>query len=267
MDQIEKAVANPLLERLRIPGETFRLPSHGLFYESGELSPDVKNGEVEVYPMTAVDEIVLNTPDKLLSGRAIMEVFARCIPQIQKPDQLLSKDVDFLMVCLRMVSFGQFMEVNYHHNCEKGRNNTYSVDMQQMIRETKAIDPTTVKEEFTVTMPNGQVVVLKPMTYGNMVELYQTTALTKTDNISADEAEDLIVSTLVSVIKSVDGNINRVQIREWVMSIRLGWKKMLEKAAQEQTDWGVNFSTRQKCKDCGEELTIFVTANPVNFFM
>ena len=50
MDTSENIVPipNPLLASLRIPGETFRLPSHGLFYTDGELDDSVVNGEVEV---------------------------------------------------------------------------------------------------------------------------------------------------------------------------------------------------------------------------
>ena len=92
----EQPRSNPLLERIRIPGETFTLPSQGIFYKNGELDDDSKNGEVYIYPMVTYDEIVLKTPDKLFSGEAITEVFQRCVPQIKKPMELLAKDVDFI---------------------------------------------------------------------------------------------------------------------------------------------------------------------------
>lgn len=258
--------ANPLLEKLRIPGATYRLPSQGIFYDNGELDETVKKGEVEVYPMTAMEEIILATPDKLLSGKAIVEVFARCIPQIKKPDQLLTKDVDYLMVCLRAVSFGDFMDVSYTHNCENAKEHSYSVDLQRMIRETKAIDPTTVKEEYQTQLPNGQTVTLKPLTYGNVVELYQTTAMMKEDELLQHEAEEIVISTLVNVIRRVDDVDDKQMIREWVTKIPLGWKKQLESAAQQVSQWGVEFISHHKCRDCGQQMAIPVTANPVSFF-
>lgn len=257
---------NPLLAQLRIPGATYRLPSHGIFYDNGELDETVKKGEVEVYPMTAMEEIILATPDKLLSGKAITEVFARCIPQIRKPNELLTRDVDFLMVCLRAVSFGDYMDVSYTHTCKDAKEHTYSVDLQQMIRETKAIDPTTVNEEYKATLPNGQQVTLKPLTYGNVVDLYQTTAMMKEDELSQTEAEELVISTLVNVIRRVDQVEDKEMIREWVKKIPLGWKKQLEQAAQQVSQWGVDFVSRHKCKDCGAKMEIPVTANPVSFF-
>lgn len=258
--------ANPLLDRLRMPGATFKLPSQGVFYTDGELDASVKNGEVEVYPMTAIDEIVMSTPDKLISGKAIQEVFQRCIPQILKPADLLAKDVDFLMVALRSVSFGDTMEVSYEHDCEGAKNHTYTVNLQQMIRATKSVDPTLLAKEYQHTMPNGQQAVLKPLTYGHIVELYQMAAMTKANDLSEDDAQSLIINTLAGVIKSVDGITDRDLIREWVAKLPIGWKRQLEATAQSVTQWGVDFTSKQKCKDCKKTMDVHVTANPVSFF-
>lgn len=269
MDIVETIVPtpNPLLSNLRIPGETFRLPSHGLFYTDGELDDSVVNGEVEVYPMTAIEEVILSTPDKLMSGKAVMEIFARCIPQIKKPGQLLAKDVDFLMVCLRMVTFGQFMEVSYEHDCENAKEHSYMVDLQAMIRGTRALDATKLNEEYAYTTPNGQVVRLKPLTYSDIVQLYQTTALMKTDDVTEEESKKLIIDTLVSVIKSVDDVTDRAFILEWIEKVPLGWKRNIQKAAQSVSQWGIEFESKHVCQDCGEDIKIFVSPNPVSFFM
>jgi hypothetical protein len=258
---------NPLLVGLRLPGETFRLPSHGLFYYSGELDETVVNGELEVYPMTAMEEIILSTPDKLLSGKAVTEIFTRCIPQIKQPGKLLSRDVDFLLVCLRMVTFGPTMEITFQHNCENSKEQHYTVSLQDMIRNTRSIDATKMNEEYTHTLPNNQVVRLKPMTYDEVVTLFQTTAMTKTDELSEAEAHRLIVDTLVGVIRDVEGVTDKAFITEWLTTMSLGWKRGLERAAQSVSQWGTEFVTNQVCKDCGEPIRIGVSANPVNFFM
>ena len=263
----EQLNVNPLLGRLRIPGETFRLPSQGQFYTNGELDESVKNGEVEVNPMTAIDEIVLSTPDKLLSGKAIIEIFTNCIPQIKKPADLLAKDVDYLLVCLRMVTFGTTMELTYKHDCEKAKEHEYKIDVQQMLRDSKQIDPTTIETSYKTTLKNGQVVRLKPLTYGRVVELNSTIGMTRTDDLSQEEAELLIISALASVIESVDGITDYALIREWVTELPLGWKRDLERATHNLNSWGIDFNTTQKCKDCGEKLEVQVSPNPVSFFI
>jgi len=257
---------NPLISALRIPGETFRLPSQGLFYEEGVFDESVKNGEIEIYPMTTIDEIIISTPDKLLSGKAISEIFQHCIPQIKNAYKLLAKDVDYLMVCLRMVSFGQFMEVVYTHNCKNAKEHTYNVDLQAMIRAAKSIDPTLFTQEYTCTISNGQKVTLKPMAYGELIELYQNTMVQKTDTTDELEAEKMIVDTLVSVIKDVNGVTEKEFIREWARKISLGQKKQIQEAMHAVSEWGVDMKSPQICKDCKKEVELRVSANPVNFF-
>lgn len=258
---------NPLLSSIRIPGETFRLPSQGLFYTKGELDDSVVNGELEVYPMTAMEEVILSTPDKLLSGKAIVEIFSNCIPQINRPGSLLAKDVDFLMVCLRMVTFGQYMEIVYQHNCKDAKSHSYMVDLQKMIHETRAIDATKLHDEYTHTLPNGQVTRLKPLTYDDMVALFQTTALSKNDSSSDEENKRLVIQTLARVIQDVDGVTDKAFIEEWMTKISWGWKREIEHAAQSVSQWGTEFISTHTCKDCDAELKIYVSANPVNFFM
>lgn len=258
---------NPLLSLIRMPGETFRLPSQGLFYTNGELDDSVINGELEVYPMTAMEEVILSTPDKLLSGKAVIEIFSNCIPQIKNPGALLSKDVDFLMVCLRMVTFGQYMEISYQHDCENAKQHSYMVDLQKMIRETRAMDATKLRDEYTHVLSNGQCVKLKPLTYRDMVALFQNTAMTKAEGSSDEENRKLFIETLARVIQSVDEETNKDFIEEWVSKIPWGWKRDVEKAAQSVSQWGTEFVSTHVCKDCGDELKIYVSANPVNFFM
>lgn len=269
-EEINVLTPNPLLAALRIPGETFRLPSHGLFYDDKVLDASVKNGEVEVYPMTAIDEIIINTQDKLLSGKAISEVFARCIPQIKQPHKILAKDVDFLLVCLRMVSFGQFMEVVYTHQCKGAKQHNYMVDIQEMIKQTKSIDPVSLTEEYVCKLDNGQVVYLKPMTYGDIILLYQDAIMTKTDDDQSEddeeEAKQMMINTLSSVISRVDNVTDVNFIKEWLSGLKLGYKKQIQQAVSKLGDWGIEMTSKQICGDCGEDLTLHISANPVNLF-
>ena len=75
---METQAQNPLLQKLKLPGRTFQLPSRGALYNNGELSS--KEGEVHVHPMSALTEISLKNPDLLFNGRALEEVCAECVP-------------------------------------------------------------------------------------------------------------------------------------------------------------------------------------------
>ena len=48
---------NPLLAKVKLPGRVFQLPSRGLFYQTGVLSDSVRNGEIQIKPMSALVEL------------------------------------------------------------------------------------------------------------------------------------------------------------------------------------------------------------------
>lgn len=267
---------NPLMQKLRIPGETFRLPSQGLFYTNGELADDVTNGEIYVLPMTTHDEILVKTPDMLLSGKAISEVFSRCIPQVKKPFELLSKDVDYLLTCLRVISYGPTITLSYNHGCQgidgqDSKNLTYEVSLADLMRQAKSIDPTTLHEKFVVTLENGQQIRLKPTVFSTVLKLNQNMS---TSNMDDDEpTEDMLrqlhedmLEILIEMIQEVDGITDKDMIVEWVNSLPAGWVRFLSASIDDVSDWGVEFVATTNCKECGNEMRMPFSANPVSFF-
>lgn len=261
---------NPLVTALkaRLPGETFRLPSQGLFYTNGELSEDVKDGEVHVFPLTALDEILLKTPDKLMSGTAITEVFSRCVPQIKKPMELLSKDVDYLLMCLRLISYGETVDVVYTHDCEGAKERTYSVELRPLVAKTRPVDPTTIGTNYTLTLPSNQVVILRPPVYGSVLNLYLTSF--EMQRMSSEEqfkvGQEQLLSIVADTISTVDGYSDRNMIREWIRELPAGWLDQISTATQAFSTWGPSSAWTTTCKDCGKEITIEIPLNPIAFF-
>ena len=257
---------NPLLNKAILPGETFKIPSQGLFYTRGELHPEVKNGELYIKAMTAVDELAFKSPDLLYSGRSVEEVFSRCIPQVLKPRDLLSKDVDFLMLCLRMVTYGPELSITYDHKCsDESKEHNYMVKLQPIVQQAKRIDPTITDKAFSLTLPNGQVVRLKPTTFGAMLDLNQSVDVT--DKVpSLQDVQTSVLSVLTDVIQSVDDVDNKEHIREWVTSISAGWVRMISSSLGDVGEWGAQMIHKDKCRDCGEEIEIEFSTNPVSFF-
>lgn len=260
----EVKVVNPLLERARIPGETFTLPSLGLFYNNNEISDDVENGEIYIQPMVTLDEIILKSPDKLYSGAAIDEVFKRCIPQINKPMQLLAKDVDFILTALRKISFGNTSEIEFLHDCENAKTHNYSLDMNQFIHNTIKMDPTNATHEYTKTLNNGQILKLSPPRFLPALKIYQA-ALDDTTLNEEQLAKD-ILSSIASMIDRVDEITDKKMIVEWLEILNpisiLEIKDIIDGIA----DWGTDFKTTITCKDCGEEIDITSEINPISFF-
>lgn len=255
---------NPLLARVHLPGQTYRLPSGGLFYTNGELSSEVEDGEVHVQPMAAYDEILLKTPDLLLSGKAIEKVFNRCIPQILKPLELFGRDVDFLMVCLRTITYGESMRVEYTHDCENAKEHPYTIDLNKFITESKSIDPTKKGSTFTKTLENGQVVHLHPARMNDVLKMMQQ--FNPAASLTAEQEHDNAIETIMSVIADVDGVDNREHIKEWIATISAAWATDLSNAIEDTGNFGPDLTHKLKCKDCGEEIIISAPINPLSFF-
>jgi len=265
--------ANPLLDKLRLPGERFKLPSGGLFYTNQELSDHTNNGEVQIYPMTTIDELLLKSPDRLLNGDAIEEVFKNCIPDILKPRELFQKDVDFILTCLRLVTFGSDADVELTHTCENAKKHSYIINLQKVLSTSKVIDPTTINKKNVVEFENGQKLVLYPNRYGDVIEMYKFIMAddVKTDkfdiSMERKKLEETLECTLVHMIHSVDDITDKELIKEWITKIPAKWMDNIKNSIELINDWGPNFGANVTCKDCGEVFEINTPLNPVTFFL
>jgi hypothetical protein len=253
--------ANPLLEKLKLPGRIFELPSRGLFYTNGELAG---GAEIHVHALSAMDEINLKNPDQLFSGKAVEAVLPSCVDGVLKPNQLLAKDVDAIMLFLRTVTYGPALELRARHTCENAKEHSYTLNVDEIIADMKPIDPTTVEASFTVTMPNGQVVKLRPSRYSNMVELIKENTNKKT--FSVEDQKHNLLRMLLDLIKSVDGIEDEKLISEWLQQVQTTWVSQITQQIEKAHAWGPDLSRKVKCKDCGEEFTIDVPINPISFF-
>ena len=254
---------NPLLERVRIPGEHFALPSGGLFYEAGELDPEVVDGEILINPMTAIDEVVIRSPDKLFSGEGINDVFSRCVPQVRRGIDLLAKDVDFILLCLRKITYGNEFELSFTHTCEGAKDHSYIVNLENFFQQTVRIDPTSFENRFTCNLSNGQVVMTRPIRFGDVISVVQNMK----DEPTVDEIKQLATSALLMVIREVDGIGDPRMVTEWIRALPANLAKELQRTVDTAQDWGPKFQFTAACKDCGEEVDVAAPLNPTDFFM
>jgi hypothetical protein len=277
---------NPLLQGLKLPGRIFQLPSKGVFYHNGELAPDVKEGEVHVHPMSALDEINMKNPDQLFNGAAVETVFKRCVTGVLKPTALLAKDVDAIMLFLRTVTYGPEFEFIANHRCispklnpetkepvlDEGKNpimiagkdHSYIADIDAMINGMKLIDATVVDQLNTVHLLNGQVVKLRPNRYSHVLELIKANE-NKQEVTVTDQQENLIM-LLMGVLESVDSITNPEHLREWLSVLPSPFVNKIAEKIAGVNSWGSDHHTTCKCKDCGAEFTVEVPINPVSFF-
>jgi hypothetical protein len=255
---------NPLLNSFKLPGRIFQLPSRGLVYTNGEIKADVSEAEVHVKPMSAYDELVLKNPDMLFSGKAIEQVYPACIPDIAKPLELCGKDVDALMLYLRIVTYGPSYDITCSHGCEHGKSHSYLIDLETVLQKMKYLDPTTFEEIFNIKLDNGQLVVVQPVRYSHIIEILKLNENKK--ELSVEDMKINLTVNLLNVIKSIDGLEDKKLIEEWLRVAPAPYVNKIADAIEKTNDWGPDLDTTIICRDCGEEFVIQLPINPVSLF-
>lgn len=121
---------NPLQQFFRQPKIYIKLPSMGVYNRAGTIQGDVSN--IPIFGMTGMDEILMKTPDALLSGESTVKVIESCCPAIRDAWEVSSVDMDILLVAIRIATFGDSMEIS--NTCTECKSeNEYSVNLTSLI--------------------------------------------------------------------------------------------------------------------------------------
>lgn len=150
-----------LLEQYyRQPEIYITIPHDGKFYPEGSLELS-QTGEIPVYAMTAKDDIILKTPDALISGEAVAQVIRSCIPAIKDPWQVPASDIDYILVAIRIASYGNDMELEFKcEKCEEEFN--YAVNLNHYIEH---LSEASFSIESSVLKYGEVKVHIKPLSY------------------------------------------------------------------------------------------------------
>ncbi len=269
--KIDQNTENPLLKNLMrvIPPTTIRLPSKGLLYKNNEIDDEVVDGQIIIYPMTTLDEIIIRSPDMLLQGTAIDKVVARCAPQIKKPLELFSKDIDYILIYLRKISYGNDLIIRY--NCpicraklkegEELEEHEYKISIDHFLSKSKELADN-YADNYTIVVSNGQVIHLRPSKFSEMLKMFEINEQT-TDPI---EMQKIVNTSILSVVQDVDGISDKVMISEWLDALPIKLMGEIISKIAEANNFGPTFDYKITCIDCNIIQDISYILNPVSFF-
>ena len=122
---------NPLKSYFRQPKIYITLPSGGNFWPEGTLELP-ENREVPVFSMSAKDEIMMKTPDALISGQSTVDVIQSCIPAIKNAWKIPIIDLDAILVAIRIASYGETMDLEIKTPVT-AEQKTYALDLRQIL--------------------------------------------------------------------------------------------------------------------------------------
>jgi len=273
------AQENPLKQYFRRPALYLTLPSKGVGYTPGTIEfPE--NGELPVYPMTAIDEITSRTPDALYNGLAVVEIIKSCVPSIKKPWELLNVDLDPILVAIKMATNGQTMELEtVCPSCEES--SKYDVNLSGILGSFKPGDYSALLEL------NDLKVKFRPSTYQEVNKastsqfeiqrlLNSFDSLTDPDERTIKTAEviktingltiDLITSA-IEYIKTPESTVlDKVFIREFLVSCDKNTHNTIKEKHIELRKSAELKPLEVKCTHCSHEYKQQFNINISDFF-
>jgi len=277
---------NPLKTLYRKKSVYISLPSNGKYYNGG-IALSVDN-ELGVMPMTASDEILIKTPDALFNGEAIIGLIRSCAPDIARPEEMPSCDLDLVLLAIRLATSGDKLEVSSTcPNCNS--EDTYDVSLSHMIGTAKKINP-----DNQVVIDENTTVTVRPYSLRSQmkgqVQKFHNYRMQLALNEDIDEQEKakifnqaLLVASSISV-QLVADNITRVVVKnaetgeetsvtnpdhifEWVENMdSVTYEKIIERI-RSLSDPQLDTSIHLKCGNCQHEYDTSVELNPMNFFI
>lgn len=270
---------NPLQKYYRQPKIYLSLPSQGRYYPPGTINGDPTNAPV--FGMTAMDEIMMKTPDALFSGEAVVSTIKSCIPTISDPWKMPQIDIDTALVAIRIATYGQGLETTFKcKSCKE--ENSYELNLSRVLDYFSSLE---YQDQISV----GPLVVrIRPLTYKEMTELslrsYELRRqLYQVDNnISEAEKNKLLdgvykkiaalaLDTFKRAIVSIEADDVTVEENEYIDE----WLKNSDKELFDQlkthieslkNTWSIQKQT-VSCTHCGEENTVSINLDNSDFFV
>lgn len=243
------------------------------------------SGEIPVYPMTALDQITMKTPDALLNGEALIKVIASCLPTFKDVRQLVEPDINTVLLAIRIATSGNNLDLSTpcpHCN----HNNTHEVDLSHILETQQPMN-----DDYTINLDGELIVYIRPynfeqrnLTLLNEIEHTQSVRVLES-NDSMDETAKIteigkLVSTMaqrtfdilaksITHIKIVHSNMDvtdPMYIQEFVRNLSKPQAEAIMMKIKEVNDSGIDTTCQFICEACGESYSERIDFDPVSFF-
>ena len=181
------------------------LPSKGKFYDD-TIIEDQQYVQIPVFGMNAMDEILFKTPDALFSGEATAQVIKSCIPTILDPWKLVGFDIDYVLIAIRIATYGDDMGITC--TCPSCKEKTdVNVSLTKMIQTYEAYE---TEYQFTL---EDLTFILKPITYKQLTDFAVENYTNERTMIQIGQQADLTDQQKNTALKDVYANVNNLNLR------------------------------------------------------
>ena len=269
---------NPLQNYFRQPKIFIDLPSKGIYNKEGVINGEVSR--IPVYGMTGMDEIIVKTPDALLSGESSVKVIESCCPAIMDAWDLSVLDTELIFAAIKIATYGNTMSVS--HKCNKcNAINDYDIELSFVIDHFMGC-----KYENKIVI-DDLIIKTKPLTYRqftflNLKNFELQQKLRQSELLESKEEQQLIINELWIELANTQKDlfiysIESVQTPEITVT-ELGfiveWIENCEKRIIDEIKKQID-NTRKQWSipaykiicECGTEASISIDLDYSNFFV
>jgi hypothetical protein len=278
---------NPLERYFRRPALWIRLPSGGRWYRNREVVLNDRQ-EVRIFGLTAIDDIMLNTPDALFNGYALESVITSCVPDVKDVKRLLQPDLDAIFLGIKSATNRGKFEIE--RKCAKcGHENNFEVQCNHLLDGMTYIEDSETK----INIDGNMRVNVKPYDFEqrsmllqkqleeqqtiNAIELDETTndEFTRAGLLakSIEKLSQLTFKLLANSITSIEilGEdaqtvTDKDHIAEWLTNIDMNTAETITEAVNNLNVVGPPKKTLAKCEACGNEWDEELSFDPALFF-
>jgi len=269
---------NPLQQFFRQPKVYIKLPSQAAYSAPGSFQGDPAN--VPVYGMTGMDEIILKTPDALLSGESTVAVVESCIPAIKDAWEVSIMDINVIFAALRIATFGNTMNVT--HTCNKcNAENEYELDLGIIIEYFS-----TVQYDSKVVLKD-LVIKIQPLTYRqstdfNLRNFRLQQKLRQTDDIEDKARQQEMINELFQELAVIQSDLYKASvesvevankvvtessfINEWLNNCDKSIYDAIKTQIESNRERMKNPTYHVKCGSCDTEVNLSIELDQSNFF-
>jgi hypothetical protein len=271
---------NPLRQFFRQPAIYLKLPSAGNWWPEGSLQLP-ENGELPIYPMTAIDEITYRTPDALFNGQAVVNVVQSCVPAIKNAWHTPSVDLNALLVAIRIASFGHEMEISaVCPSCSHEED--YSLDLRSTLDQMRTPDynkniqhadleiffkPMDYQQQNASAMAQfAQQKTLSLLNSSDMTEEQKVDQLKQALKTITDLTIEVVVKSIAAIKTPSAVVVDPVQIEEFFRSCdRKVYTQLRDHVVQLNQDAQLQ-SLKIKCTECSHDYEHPMNLDMTSFF-
>ncbi len=275
---------NPLKKYFRQPALYIRLPTLGRWYDESAMTIRGSN-EIPVYGLSAIDDIMLNTPDAMLNGQALENVLKNCIPSIVDVKKLLIPDLDAIFVALKHATNNGKDD----HDCRCpncNHENSFEINCQTLLDTMSYVED----DDTVIQIDDDLRIHLRPydfeMRHTYMQKEFEEEKMLQSlmnpdlnefakAHLAAESVDRLskitfdLVSRSIEKVVMVKENIIVTEhdfINEWLQSINKLQADAVILKVNELNKIGLNNKVSVKCQSCAHEWDEVLNFDPINFF-